>query len=80
MNWTSREDFSSDKVYQVKIRSASRGEPAYVRKTGDKSFEVHFISPVKGVTAGQSCVVYDDDLVVAGGIIESSPLDKAVMA
>ena len=80
VNWTSREDFSSDKVYQVKIRSASRGEGAYVRKTGSTSFEVHFLSPVKGVTAGQSCVVYDGDLVVAGGIIESSPLDKAVMA
>ena len=80
VNWTSREDFSSDKVYQVKIRSASRGEDAYVRKTGSTSFEVHFLSPVKGVTAGQSCVVYDGDLVVAGGIIESSPLDKAVMA
>lgn len=75
--WTSRDDFDPGRVYQVKVRSASRGEAAYVEKTGPCSFRVRFRSPSRGVTPGQSCVVYDDDLVVAGGIIESSPLDMA---
>lgn len=74
--WTSREDFLPDHVYKVKVRSTSRGEDAFVTKTGDDSFHVCFLSPSRGVTAGQSCVVYDDDLVVAGGIIKTSALDK----
>ena len=73
--WTSRDDFDPGRIYQVKVRSASRGEDALVEKTGPCSFRVRFMSPSRGVTPGQSCVVYDDDLVVAGGIIESSPLD-----
>ena len=75
--WTSRDDFVAGRGYQVKVRSASRGEEALVEKTGPFSFRVRFMSPSRGVTAGQSCVVYDGDLVVAGGIIESSPLDMA---
>ena len=75
--WTSRDDFDPGRIYQVKVRSASRGEDALVEKTGPCSFRVRFRSPSRGVTPGQSCVVYDDDLVVAGGIIESSPLDMA---
>ena len=75
--WTSRDDFEADKVYLVKVRSASRGEEARVRKTGPDSFRIDFLTPSRGVTAGQSAVVYDSDLVVAGGIIETSPLDKA---
>ena len=76
--WTSRDILEEGKVYQVKVRSTSRGEEAYVTKTSDNSFTVRFLSPLKGISAGQSCVVYDDDLVVCGGLIKSSPLDKAL--
>ena len=76
--WTSREGFDGDRLYTVKVRSASRGEEARIEKTGASSFTVRFASPTRGVTPGQSCVVYDGDLVVAGGIIESAPLDKEI--
>ena len=78
--WTSRTDFEKGKVYSVKVRSTSRGEAAEIEKLSDSSFRVRFISPSKGVTPGQSCVVYDDDLVVAGGIIKESLLDKAAVS
>ena len=78
--WTSRTDFEKGKVYSVKVRSTSRGEAAEIEKLSDSSFRVRFISPSKGVTPGQSCVVYDDDLGVAGGIRKESLLDKAAVS
>lgn len=71
VNWVSRTHFEDDKVYSVKIRSASPGEAAHVHETPD-GFEVKFLSYVKAATAGQSAVVYDGDIVVAGGIIENA--------
>ena len=38
-------------------------------QTIDAKFQIHFASPVWGVTPGQSLVIYKDDLVVGGGII-----------
>ncbi len=69
--WTSCLDFEEGRVYTVKVRSASKGSPAYVTKTGDDSLRIDFLSPEDGVSAGQSAVVYDGDLVVAGGLLAS---------
>ena len=41
---------------------------AYAEKT-ENGFRVSFLSFVKGAAPGQSAVVYDDDTVVASGII-----------
>ena len=71
VNYISRTDFEKDKLYQVKIRSASKGEPAYVENTED-GFKATFINKVKAAAKGQSMVVYDGDMVLAGGIIEKA--------
>jgi tRNA-specific 2-thiouridylase len=34
------------------------------------SFEIAFEEPVSAVAPGQSCVLYDGDAVVGGGVIE----------
>jgi tRNA-specific 2-thiouridylase len=34
------------------------------------SFEIAFGEPVSAVAPGQSCVLYDGDAVVGGGVIE----------
>ncbi len=62
------EDFEEDKIYKVKIRSMSEMKAAHAEKTPD-GFRVSFLSYVKGVAPGQSAVIYDDDTVVASGII-----------
>ena len=65
------DDFDETKIYQVKIRSTSPGLDARVRMAGD-GFELEFIDYAKGAAPGQSAVVYDGDMVVASGIIESA--------
>lgn len=62
------EDFEKDKIYKVKIRSMAEPKDAYAEKT-ENGFRVSFLSFVKGAAPGQSAVVYDDDTVVASGII-----------
>lgn len=69
VNYVSRTDFEEDKIYTVKIRSASNGDAAHVIKTED-GFVVKFLSYVKAATCGQSAVVYDNDVLIAGGIID----------
>lgn len=68
VNYVSRQGFEDDRIYSVKIRSTSKGSPAKVRKT-ETGFTVNFLTSVKAPTIGQSAVVYDDDLVIAGGLI-----------
>lgn len=63
-----KDEFEEDKIYSVKIRSTSPGTPAKVVKT-ETGFKVNFLSPVKAATVGQSAVIYEDDLVIAGGLI-----------
>ena len=69
VNYVSRTDFEEDKIYTVKIRSASNGDAAHVIKTED-GFVVKFLLYVKAATCGQSAVVYDNDVLIAGGIID----------
>ena len=53
------------------MRSASHGDAAHVEKTED-GFVVKFLTNVKAATCGQSAVVYDGEVLVAGGIIEGA--------
>ena len=53
----------------ARIRSTHRGSPATVVMTGADTAAVLFDEPQRAVCAGQSCVFYDGDVVVGGGII-----------
>ncbi len=68
VSWVGEEDFESDKLYSVKIRSTSSGEPAFAYKT-EEGFSIEFLSPIKAATPGQSAVVYDNERVIASGVI-----------
>jgi len=54
---------------QAKIRYAGNATSAKVRKIENDFYEVTFDEPVRAVTRGQSLVMYDDDILVGGGII-----------
>ena len=49
----------------AKVRYRSPSVPVEIKNEGC----LHFAAPVWGVTPGQSVVLYDDDLVVGGGIM-----------
>ena len=54
---------------QVKIRNLHVPAQAHVTVQPDGSFVAQFIEPQISVTAGQSAVLYDGDIVLGGGII-----------
>ena len=55
--------------YFAKIRSTQKPQECYVDISGDK-LNVEFTDYQKSVAKGQSVVIYDNETVVAGGIIE----------
>lgn len=54
----------------TKIRYKDPGTLSHLHLDADK-VQVHFYEPVKGIAPGQSAVFYEEDDVVAGGIIHS---------
>ena len=54
----------------VKYRSAGQLVKAQVVPSGKGIWRVEFDSPQKSLTAGQSAVFYQDNLVLGGGIIK----------
>ena len=61
--------FPFDKKIHAKIRHGQSEERVVLRE-GDNKIEVHFDIPQKDLAVGQSCVFYDDDKCLGGGIIE----------
>ncbi len=57
------------KKFRAKIRYKDGGADCIVRQTSEDSMEVEFTSPRRAITPGQSVVIYENDDVVAGGII-----------
>ena len=58
----------------VKVRYASRPTHARININEDGGVTVYLPSPERSVTPGQSCVIYDGDTVLGGGIIASASL------
>ncbi len=56
---------------KAKIRSQHEAAECCVTDASGETFTVRFSEPQWGVAPGQALVVYDDDCVIAGGVIES---------
>jgi len=61
----------------AKIRYLHAGASGRVFPASDGSMAFIFEEPQRAVTPGQSLVVYDDDLVLGGGVIRPVPGEKA---
>ncbi|MCL4510425.1 MAG: tRNA 2-thiouridine(34) synthase MnmA [Bacteroidetes bacterium] len=71
VNMVKYSEISEQKIYKAKIRYKDGGASCFVRKIDGERMEVEFVSPRRAITPGQSVVVYENDDVVAGGIISS---------
>ncbi|MCK5738149.1 tRNA 2-thiouridine(34) synthase MnmA, partial [bacterium] len=71
-NWSAIARTDAVLPVQVKIRYNDPGTPATLRAISDDQIEVVFENPQKSVTPGQSVVCYQDDIVIAGGIITAA--------
>lgn len=69
VNWQLLDHIEGEIEVEAKIRSTSRAMAAVARENEDGSVTCSFKAPVKAATAGQSLVLYQGDMVVAGGII-----------
>ncbi len=70
--WGSVPSIDADRRVMAKIRSTGQPKEATARMLDGGRLEVVFDEPVKAATPGQSLVVYDDDVVLCGGIIEAA--------
>ena len=55
---------------KAKIRYNQKEQPATVIQIDNDRIQVTFDEPQRAITKGQSVVLYDEDIVVGGGIIE----------
>ena len=69
INLISCDDIKTQQKFLVKIRY--RHNPAYatVVQTDENTIQVEFDEPQRAIAKGQSCVIYDGDVVVGGGTI-----------
>lgn len=71
VNWVSCAPITEPRAAQVKIRNKHEAAEAVLYPTGgDSRVEVRFAEPQRAVTPGQAAVMYDGDVVLAGGWIE----------
>lgn len=71
------DELTSNKEYYAKIRYKSKEEKlklSLIKEEGKKKLLADFINPVESSSCGQSLVVYHNDAIIAGGIIEKIDL------
>ncbi|MEL6438578.1 MAG: tRNA 2-thiouridine(34) synthase MnmA [Cyanobacteria bacterium J06621_8] len=70
INWVSIPEPETPIKAEVKIRYRSQSVPAQVVPLGDSRCKIIFEEHQFGVTPGQAAVLYSEELVLGGGIIE----------
>lgn len=69
-NWIAYEKPEGKIRVTAKTRYSQNEKPAQAKVLEDGRVEVIFDEPVRAITKGQAVVLYDDDIVVGGGVIE----------
>ena len=69
-NWIAGEAPTQPVRCKAKTRYRQKEQPATAHPNADGSVTVIFDEPIRAVTAGQACVLYDGDVVLGGGEIQ----------
>ena len=72
VNWVALAGLENPVKATAKIRSAGSAASCTVTQLEDGRIQAVFDTPVNAATCGQSLVVYDNDTVICGGIIDSA--------
>ncbi len=70
VNWVSGKAPPQPFRAEVKIRYKAPAVPAWVEALPDDRMAVTFDAPLRDITPGQGAVVYNEDRVLGGGVIE----------
>ena len=68
-NWIAGEAPASPVRVSAKTRYRQKEQPATAHPNPDGSVTVIFDEPIRAITPGQACVLYDGDTVLGGGMI-----------
>jgi tRNA-uridine 2-sulfurtransferase len=69
LNWMADTPAVGTRV-QVQVRHRARAVPATVVRLDGDAIELALEEPVAAISAGQSLVLFDDDIILGGGVIE----------
>ncbi len=69
VNLVKYSEIPRERVFKAKIRYKDPGAECRVNQGSGGKIEVEFLKPRRAITPGQSVVLYEDDDVVAGGVI-----------
>ncbi len=69
VNFISVEDLDGEMRVEAKIRYKHKAAPCTIKRLDESRVECVFDEPQRAITAGQSVVFYDGDIVVGGGVI-----------
>ena len=58
-------------AWRARVRHRAEEVPATVHPGSGGAARIVFDAPVRAVTPGQSCVFYDGDVVLGGGVIRT---------
>ena len=64
------------KVYQAKFRYRQADNDVTIKVIDNDTIEVNCLAPVKAITPGQFCVLYDNEVCLGGGIIDEVFMDN----
>ena len=70
VNWISGKPLTAPLRVQAKIRYAHAAAPATVYPTDEHRIRVEFDEPQRAIAPGQSVVLYGDEVLLGGGMIE----------
>ena len=71
-NWISGNVPHNGFSCKAKIRYRQQEQPAHVTPIGNSRVRITFEEPQRAITPGQAAVLYDGDIVLGGGTIQSS--------
>jgi len=63
-------EVDENKIFEIKIRYRDKGSMGYCKIDNNGNLIVNLLHPKNAITPGQSVVIYEDDDVVAGGVIK----------
>ena len=71
LNWFNERP-EENKVYQAKFRYREKDNEVMVKFLSEDLMEVICLKPVRAITPGQACVIYDNEYCLGGGTIDEA--------